>query len=227
MLIRTARFTACTLTAILLTTVGASRADAQFTLGARASTLGAGAEVIFRPSSAIALRATGNLLSFTREEEVEGIPYELEPRLRSLGASVDFYPFGKVLYLSGGVVANDNRATARAIIGSSITIGNQTYSNTEIQSLQGDLEWERTLAPYAGLGLETGGRVGIAFEAGVVFSGTPTVALSGVTTLTGPARQEFDDAVAAEEAEVRAWIDDNSRWTKYYPVVALGIRVRF
>ncbi|MFN2315197.1 MAG: hypothetical protein ABR551_13105 [Gemmatimonadales bacterium] len=214
--------------AITLGTVAfTDTAEAQVTVGIRGSTLGAGIEVAIRPARMIGLRATGNFLTFTREDEVEGIPYELEPRLRSGGVNVDFYPFGRVLYLSGGLLLNGNEASAEAIIGESITIGNRTYSNTEIQSLRGDLEWSRSLAPYAGLGFESGGRVGIAFEAGVAFSGTPSVSLSGVTTLTGPERQFFDEAVAQEEAQVRAWIDDNRRWTKYHPVVALGLRIRF
>ncbi len=200
---------------------------AQVTVGIRGSTLGAGLEVAVRPARMIGLRATGNFLTFTREEEVEGIPYELEPRLRSGGVNLDFYPFGRGLYLSGGLLLNGNEASAVAIIGETITIGNRTYSNTEIQALRGDLEWSRSVAPHAGLGFETGGRVGIAFEAGVVFSGTPTVSLSGTTTLTGPERQLFDEAVAQEEAEVRVWIDDNRRWTKYHPVAALGLRIRF
>jgi hypothetical protein len=209
------------------TAASSSPAGAQVAVGIRGSTLGAGVEVSIRPARMIGLRATGNFLTFTREEEVEGIPYELEPRLRSGGVNADFYPFGRALYLSGGLLLNGNEASAEAIIGESITIGNRTYSNTEIQSLRGDLEWSRSLAPYLGLGFESGGRVGIAFEAGVVFSGTPAVSLNGTTTLTGPERQFFDDAVAQEEAEVRAWIDDNRRWTNYYPVVALGLRIRF
>lgn len=202
-------------------------ADAQVEVGVRGSTLGAGAEVSLRLAPHLGVRATGNTLSLTREEEVEGIDYELRPRLRSLGANVDLYPFGSVLYLTGGVVLNNNEATAEAIIGQTITIGNRTYSNTEIQSLRGDLEWARSVAPYAGLGFTTGGRVGFGMEFGVVFSGTPTVTLSGETSLTGAQRQEFDNAVAQEEAEVRAWIDDNRRWTRYYPVVAAGLRIRF
>lgn len=223
----TIRPTILALSIALGTTASSSTADAQVAVGIRGSTLGAGVEVSLRPTAMIGLRATGNFLTFTREEEVEGIPYELEPRLRSGGVNADFYPFGKVLFLSGGLLLNGNEASAEAIIGESITIGNRTYSNTEIQALRGDLEWSRSLAPYVGLGLESGGRVGIVFEAGVAFTGTPTVSLSGTTTLTGPERQFFDEAVVQEEAEVRAWIEDNSRWTKYHPVVALGLRIRF
>ncbi|HUG28575.1 MAG TPA: hypothetical protein VMK53_09780 [Gemmatimonadales bacterium] len=215
------------LSIVLGTVASTSTAGAQVAVGIRGSTLGAGVEVSIRPARMLGLRATGNFLTFTREDEVEGIPYELEPRLRSGGVNVDFYPFGKALDLSGGLLLNGNEASAEAIIGESITIGNRTYSNTEIQSLRGDLEWSRSLAPHVGLGFESGGRVGLVVEAGVVFTGTPTVSLSGTTTLTGPERQFFDEAVAQEEAQVRAWIDDNRRWTKYHPVVALGLRIRF
>lgn len=200
---------------------------AQIELGVRGSTLGIGVDVGYRLAPQLAVRIGGNLLSATREEEVEGISYELKPDLRSFSGVVDLYPFGKVLHLTGGLVKNDNSAAAVAVIGSTITLGNRTYTNTQIQSLRGDLEWSKSMAPYLGIGLTSGGQVGIAFEAGVMFTGTPTVALTGVTTLTGQEKTEFDAAVVAEEAEIRGWIDENERFTKYYPVVALGIRVRF
>lgn len=221
------RWGACAIGLALLATAPAVPAFGQIEVGVRGSTLGAGLEVATRPTARIGVRAGVNSLSLTRDEEVEGIDYELKPRLRSFGVTLDLFPFGNVLYLAGGVLFNRNKATAEAIIGETITIGSRTYSNTEIQALRGELRWNRSAAPYAGLGFVTGGRVGIGFEAGVVFSGTPTIALSGTTTLTGAERQAFDDAVAQEEAEVRDWIEDHRRWTKYYPVLALGVRIRF
>ncbi len=205
----------------------ASPAAAQWEVGVRGSTLGIGAEVGYRLAPRLGLRAGANLFSMTRDEEVEGIDYELKPDLKSFTGLVDLYPFAKVLHFTGGMVLNQNTAAAVAVIGQTIEIGNRTYSNTQIQSLRGDLEWSKSMAPYLGFGLNSGGRIGIAFEAGIVFSGTPTVGLTAVTTLTGPEKVQFDQAVLDEEAEVRDWIDENERYTKYYPVVALGIRVRF
>lgn len=205
----------------------ATPARAQVEVTARGSTLGLGVDVGFRLAPQLGLRVGGNMLSFTRNEEVEGIPYRLRPDLESFTGTVDLYPFGSVLHLSGGLVMNRNAARADATIGSSITIGSQTYSNTEVQALGARLDWDKEVVPYAGIGFATGGRVGIAFEVGVMFSGTPEVALSGTTSLTGAQKTAFDQAVEDEEAEVRAWIDDNERFTKYYPVAALGLRFRF
>jgi hypothetical protein len=200
---------------------------AQAELGLRASTLGIGVEVGYRLAPRIGLRVGGNLLSFTRDEQVEGIDYKLTPDLQSFSGVADLYPFGGGFHLTGGVVLNRNTARAVAVIGPTIELGGRTYTNTQIQSLRGDLDWSKSLAPYLGLGLASGGRVGIAFEAGVVFSGTPAVGLSAVTSLTGPEKAQFDQAVLDEETEIRNWIDEHERFTKYYPVVALGIRVRF
>lgn len=200
---------------------------AQVSVGIRGSTLGIAVDVGYRLNSHLGVRAGGNALSFTREEEVEGIDYDLTPDLKSFSGMVDFFPFGKVLHFTGGMLLNENAASAVAINDGSIEIGNRLYSSNQIQELRGDLEWSKSTAPYLGLGLTSGGMVGIAFEAGIAFSGTPTVALSGTTNLTGAEKSEFDQAVQVEEAEVRAWIDDHERWTKYYPVVALGLRIRF
>jgi hypothetical protein len=220
------RFTRLAILATLLT-LTASPLLAQAELGARASTLGIGVEVGYRLTPRIGLRAGGNLFSFTRDEAVEGIDYKLTPDLTSFSGVADLYPFGGGFHLSGGLVLNQNTARAVAVIGPTIELGGRTYTNTQIQSLRGDLDWSKSVAPYLGLGLASGGRVGIAFEAGVVFSGTPTVGLSAVTSLTGPEKAQFDQAVLDEEAEIRSWIDEHERFTKYYPVVALGIRVRF
>lgn len=207
--------------------VAPPRAAAQTEIGVRASSLGLGAEVGARPSSRLGLRLALYRLKLSSEEEVEGIPYELTPRLSSITATVDFYPFGKVLFLSGGVIQNDNAVTADAIIGSSITIGSRTYSSAEVQALGGRMDWTRAVAPWVGLGLTSGGRVGVVFEAGVAFTGVPRVSLAGITTLTGPEQAAFIAAMEQEEAEIRAWLDENKRWTRYYPVVSLGLRVRF
>ncbi len=208
-------------------TVTATPLVAQAELGVRASTLGIGVELGYRLAPRIGVRAGGNLFSITRDEEIEGIDYKLTPDLKSFSGVADLYPFGGGFHLTGGLVLNQNTARAVAVIGPTIELGGRTYTNTQIQSLRGDMDWSKSVAPYLGLGVASGGRVGIAFEAGVVFSGTPTVGLTAVTSLTGPEKAQFDQAVLDEEAEIRAWIDEHERFTKYYPVLALGIRVKF
>lgn len=205
----------------------ATPARAQFSVGIRGSTLGIGVDAGYRLNSRLGVRVGGNALSLTRDEEIEGIEYELKPDLKSFSGLVDFYPFGKVLHFSGGMLLNENTASAVATNTGTIEIGSRTYNSSEIQELRGDLEWSKSSAPYLGFGLNSGGGIGIAFEAGIVFSGTPTIMLSGTSSFTGQQKTEFDQAIAEEEAEVRSWIDENERFTKYYPVVALGIRVRF
>lgn len=207
--------------------VGATPAQAQFSVGIRGSTLGIGIDAGYRVTSRLGFRVGGNAFSFTRDEEIEGIDYELRPDLKSFAGLVDFYPFGSVLHFTGGMLLNKNTASAVATNPGTMEIGTRTYSSSEIQELRGDLEWSKSSAPYLGLGFHSGGMVGIAFEAGIAFSGTPTVMLSGTSSFSGAQLTEFNQAIADEEAEIRSWIDDNERFTKYYPVAALGVRIRF
>jgi hypothetical protein len=68
--------------------------------------------------------------------------------------------------------------------------------------------------------------VGFTFELGVAFTGRPSVTLTGQTNLTGPEKDEFDRNIALEEEEIRRTIDDEPL-LRYYPVVALGLKLRF
>lgn len=203
----------------------AAPVSAQTGLAVRASTLGLGGELSFRATPSVSIRLGGNALSLTRDMTVDDIDYQVEPALKSATAILDVHPLGGGFRISGGLVWSDNRADIEARLNGPITIGNRTYTPDQVGSLTGGVEYDKSLAPYLGIGIGGGGKVSLLLDAGVVFSGHPTAALSGTTNLTGPERDIFNENVEREVADFQAEIDSRS-YLKFYPVVSLGLRIR-
>jgi hypothetical protein len=210
---------------LALGTIGilAGTAGAQVGISVRASTLGAGGELSFRPNRYLGLRVGGNYLSFTRNATIEGIRYDLTPKLKSGSGIVDLHPSGGAFHLSGGLLWNDNRGDVVAELTGPITVGNASYTPAEIGTLTGRVSYGRKYAPYAGLGFGGRSRVSLLFDLGVVFSGYPEASLTSSSTLTGQAKVVFDQNVQQEIQEIQAEIEGKS-YLKYHPVVSLGLR---
>lgn len=190
-----------------------------------ASTLGLGAEVSLH-SRTVGVRVGYYRFGLDVTREIEGIRYLVRPHLRHARASLDVYLLPGWLRVSGGFVLSGAYADGQAELTGPITIGNRIYQPSEVGRVLGELNYERDLMPFLGAGLTTGGRVGFVLDLGVVFSGRPRFALAGETNLTGPERDEFEQNIQREEAEVRQAIRNESL-ARFYPVAGLGIRLRF
>jgi hypothetical protein len=199
-------------------------ATAQVGIGLRASTLGVGGELSIRPSPYLGLRAGGNYLTFSRQATIEGIDYDMTPRLQSGLAMVDLHPFGGSFHLSGGMLWNSNEGRVEAQLTGPVTIGSQTYQPSEVGALTGVVGYSAKYVPYAGLGFSGRGRVSLLFDLGVAFSGHPQVALTSASSLTGPEKVAFDQNVQQEIQSIQADIDSRG-YLRYYPVVSLGLRI--
>ncbi|MEO8452641.1 MAG: hypothetical protein ABI647_22805 [Gemmatimonadota bacterium] len=200
--------------------------SAQVGLAARASTLGVGGELSYRASKYIGLRVGANFFSTTRNTTIEGINYDIKPKLENASAILDLHPLGSAFHLSGGVIRNSNKGSVVALLADSITLGPRTYSKDVIGTLTGLIDYKTKYVPYAGLGFSGRGRLSFLFDLGVVFSGYPQASLLGTTTLTGQEKQIFEQNVQTEVDQVQADIQKHSV-LKYYPVVSLGLRFGF
>lgn len=211
---------------LMLAAAMAPVASAQVGLSIRAGTLGVGGELSLRPNRYVGIRVGGNYLTFTRSATVDGIAYDLTPKLQSGSGILDLHPFGSAFHLSGGLIRNSNQGTVVARLTGPITIGPQTYQPSDVGSLTGLVSYARRYAPYAGLGFSGRGRVSFLFDLGLVFSGFPQVSLAGTTNLTGQAKAIFDQNVIQERQDIQADIESR-QYLKYHPVVSLGLRVGF
>jgi hypothetical protein len=222
---------ALTLSLLLGSTSLATAQAGRMAFGVKAGTLGLGAEASVALTRHLALRGGVNRFQLTRDQEIEGIDYQLTPRLQSFTALLDLHPFGGAFRLSSGLVMNRNQGqlAARPGQGDGMGIGDHEYFASEVQGLDGSITFKRS-APYVGLGFDnalTGsGRVSFNLELGVMFHGQPRANLSGRSTLTGDARQTFEQDVRLEAEEIQGWLDGLPRAINYYPVVAFGIKVR-
>ena len=207
----------------LAVTVTSVQAQTGVGLSAKASTLGAGGEIVIGLSRHIDLRGGVNYMTLTVNRSFENIPYYITPRALSFTGLLDFHPFDNAFRLTGGYIANSNQAKFFAAPTSPITVGSTVYQPSDVGHLDGMLDWKRS-APYVGLGFGGRSTVAITFDVGLVLSGVPRVSLTGTTNLTGQAKQVFDQDVAQELATIRKDINDNAKYLKYYPVVSLGLQ---
>jgi hypothetical protein len=197
----------------------------RWAISAVASTLGLGGELTGRANPIVGIRGGYYLFGWSTTDAVEGITYDLKPKLRNGTALLDLYPGGGWFRLSGGIVYGSPEVKAVGQLTGPVEIGGTTYPPAAVGTLSGRAYYTRGIRPYAGIGIASNARFTVTFDVGVVFTGHPSVDLSADSPLTGSALQQLEADVAAEEAQVEADIRSKT-WAKYYPVVSLGVKVR-
>ena len=190
------------------------------------STLGIGAEFSGRSNPVIGLRGGYFLFGFSHQREVQGIAYDLAPRLRNGTVMLDLFPGGGLFRVSGGVIFSSSRVDAKGVLTGPVTIGDQTYQPADVGDLTGKAAYPHGIIPYAGIGFSSQARFTVTFDLGVGFSGYPRVELTANSPLTGTALQQLEASVAQEQAQIQQEIESHG-WAKFYPVVSLGFKFRF
>jgi hypothetical protein len=194
----------------------------------RVGTLGFSLEAATSLNGKVGVRAGGSLFSLGATETESDITYDVDLKLRSLAGYVDFHPTEGAFRLTAGLVYNKNRIEATAVPTSgTFEVDDVTYEASQVGTLEGVGRFgSRTLAPYLGLGFGSArgeSRVFVAFDLGVVFQGSPTVDLSATGPLASNA--QFQSDLQSEEAQANEELAEPL--LRYYPVLSLGIGVRF
>lgn len=200
-------------------------AQSDFSIGLRAGTLGVGVEASKLISTHIGVRAAVHSLSGDFKNTEEGIDYEVDAKFKAVTALVDFYlsPRG-AFHLSAGLVTAPAEITGTGQPdGDSYTINGTEYTAAEVGTVVAEVVFPDIL-PYVGLGWGTaakrGGRIGFVFDLGVAI-GTPTLDLTASSAVPG------SPLAADVEAERREIQDHFDQYFKVYPVLSLGIVVKF
>jgi hypothetical protein len=211
----------CALAVILLTPPAEAGGIA---VTGRASTLGLGVELTAGLADRLNVRVGRNTFAVDRRLTEDGDEFDLSVQLRSLSALVDVHPFGGGFRLSGGLVKNGNEAGLIGRSTDSYEIGGATFPASQVGALIGDVD-VKEVAPYAGIGwgnaVREGRKLGLVFDLGIVFQGSPRVTLRA----TGPiaANAAFQQELREEERS----FEDDAQEFKYYPVVSLGLSYKF
>jgi len=201
-----------------------------FRIAPRISTLGGGLEVAKGLTPWLGLRGGVNYFTYTYDSQESGNDYELELELKSFGLFVDLHPFKQAFRITGGFLINGNEVNGNAKLaaGEKFDLDGTEYSlagNRASMALTYD-----SFAPYAGFGWDTtfgdDDRWGFTFDIGVVFSGSPDLAINAAvdTASHTPAEiAQFENQKKKEVDEVKEDLNDFEFW----PVISAGLVYQF
>lgn len=221
------------LTALLLL-LAASPGAAQVALGAKAGTLGAGAELTVGLSRQLNTRLGVNGFEYSERREASDIEYDGEASLRTATALLDWHPGGRGFRLTGGIVYNDTEVTGNSLPPASgiYDLGGVPVPVSILGTLDAKADFD-PVVPYVGLGwgnaVAEGRKVGFFFDLGVIFQGeadvelTPNLPADSPINTTPGARDALEILLSREERDLESEAADYD----LYPVVAIGLTYRF
>ena len=197
-----------------------------FRVAPRISTLGAGLEVAKGFTPHFGLRAGFNYFSYGYDATESDVSYELDLELKSFGILADWHPFKGAFRLSGGLLINGNGLDGSAKPSGTFDIGDTTYTNAQINSLDLEISYN-TVAPYFGLGWDSTfgdqDNWGFAFDLGLIYSGSPEAILNINHNLTGVAKSTLEAEKAKEQNNLQEDLDS----LKWWPVISAGLVYQF
>jgi len=202
----------------------AGAAQAQVAIGGGIGTTGASVEAQVKVAPGLNLRGGYNYFEYEADDTYDDIAYEGDLDLSTIGAFLDWHPFGNSFFLSGGAFIGEKGLALTATPTSNVEIGSQTFTPAQVGTLNMAADLEET-APFIGLGWDTtfeNPGIGFRFLAGAMFTGSPQVNL----TSTGGSLSNdsnFQTQLAAEEQALQDEIDDY----EVYPVVQAGLTFAF
>ena len=224
----------CTLLSLaLVLAAGAAHAQSssepreatRFATGAGIGTTGVYIEGQFRVTSYISLRATYEIIDVERDQEVDDVTYGGRLDSGVIGGFVQIHPLESDFFVSGGALFGDRAVGLSAQPSGPVTIGNQTFSPSEIGRLEGDADlgnralsfgagWDSTFSHVHGLGWR--------FMAGVAAGDAADVHLNSVG-----GSLSNDPNLQAQLRIEEGRIEDKAENLRFYPVVQVGLTWRF
>lgn len=187
------------------------------------ATLGYGAQVAKLVVPHVGVRASGTYFTFSQTTSQTDIDFDVNLKLQSFSGLLDLFPWSRGSFrFTTGVLLNRSTADGRGVCSGTIDLNDRSYTCAQIGTLTGSVGFP-SASPYAGLGFGTparGSRVHFVMDLGGAF-GKPTLALSASNA--GSNSQLVAD-IRAQRDKIQKDID---KYAKVYPVVSLGLGVRF
>ena len=205
-------------------------ADTQTGFAIRAGTLGLGAD--FEVSFNQYLNARVGFAGYSTDRTVNqtDVTYDGKLKLSNPSALLDWRVFGGGFRVSVGAVVSGTKvdAVGRPDVNGNFQIGNNTYTSSQIGSLNGTFKFGNSVAPYIGFGwgnvVGNEGHFSVLFDVGAIYAGTPNV------TLTANCTAGVQEVCAQLQTDVdteKQKLEQNLTLLKWYPVVGLGFGYRF
>ncbi len=194
----------------------------------KVGTLGIGAEAGVGLSDDIAFRGGVNLFRYSFDSTIGDIDYDMETTFKNVSLLLDWHPFGGAFRLSGGIYLNGNEIDVDGTYRQDKLPPEflQNPGLTGLARVKGTVDFN-AVSPYLGLGwVSNHGRKGwgVAFDAGVLFQGSPNV--SDLYLETPPGLQTPIESIIFLD-EQRKEIEDDLDQFQYYPSLSLTVNYNF
>ena len=219
------------------------RPFSRLALGAKIGILGIGAQAATPLAPRLNLSGGANFFSYTDKLTSDGIHYDANLRLRSVEASLDWFPFGNAFRLSpGALLYNGNQVAGTANVpgDTTFTLNDVNYlsSASDPVSGTGSVKFNKA-APKLTFGFgnmlpRSGRHFSVPVELGFAYVGDPKVALN----LSGTACYTYQGAPYCEDVATDPTIHANvlaqqkkiandAAVARFFPIVSAGFAYRF
>lgn len=197
--------------------------DRNIKFGARAGTLGYGAEVGIQLHKRLNVRGVMTGAEVNVIQEFEGLEYDATLQLGGSGVQLDLFPLLGGFYVSGGIFSNDNHVTAVVMPTEGITLGPTVYTPADVGRLDASIEVDDT-ATYLGAGWT--GKVPFTMlemyaEGGAYFQGEAIVRYEASGLLADDPNFLADLSAEADT------VSEQLNQLGFYPAAHVGVRLRF
>ena len=200
----------------------APNASAQLALGAKAGTLGLGVEANVHFGGLFSFTAGINALKWGHKFTADEVEYDGDLDFKSLALLANWHPSRGGFRVTAGLLLNGNEVLVTAEPQGSYEFGGTEYPGELVGEVDGTVNFN-DIAPYAGIGwgYDKDARWGFYADFGAIFQGAADVTLTADGPIAiWPGFQE--DLKSEEEA-----IEDELQNFQVYPVISLGVYIRF
>ena len=190
-------------------------------------TTGLGAHFSVPVAQTVNARFGLNYYRYDTKGSTSSVDYKFKLDLNTIDALVDWHPLNNGFRVTGGVLWNGNKITAKAKAkGGTYTINGNTYNASQAGTVKGKIDFD-DFAPYLGIGWGNAPKSkgwSFAGDLGIIFQGSPSASLKNQNcTLAGNACDQLAQDVAVEKRKLKDEVKDY----RYYPVIRLGAVYRF
>lgn len=197
-------------------------------------TTGLGLHLSTPVHDAVNLRVGVNYYNRYRfDTRTEFIHYDLNLKVKTFDALVDWFPMRNPFRLTGGLIYNNNRIDGIGLprdIGE-FRVQGRTFTVAQLGQINGKIDF-RSTAPYLGIGwgnaVSEAPGWGFTGDVGVMFQGKPRVSLgTSGCSLPGLSCNVLNIALAPVIRQEAARLNEELKQYRYLPVIRLGVSYRF
>ena len=202
-----------------------------WTFGAIVGTAGVGGEVGYRINNSFGLRGQASWLPLDIGFNTSSVDYNSRVDIESGAALADYYPWGGIFRITGGLRIGDNgfrlSGTPMNPVSVNTPLGPIVIPPSSIGPLVANVRYG-DVEPYLGAGLEASPfpmrNLVIGLDAGAMLLSSPSVTLTAPNANIPPiANNAFQNFLNSEQAQLLA----DARRYHAYPIVDVAFKLRF